>query len=121
MNKEEIETIKEEMCDKYCRYRRLWDEELMGGTLIDVVCEDCPMQRLKIKEYEEKQTNDEIRVGDEVILIKPNTKSIVRKISGDLYYLIGEDIAYYSDELKATGRHFDEIEEILKQKARDKE
>ena len=37
-----VEEVKEEMCDKYCKY----PEEYEGSEMIDVICVDCPLNRL---------------------------------------------------------------------------
>jgi len=72
----------------------------------------------KIKEYEENQkANDEIRVGDEVD--HDGLKSVVVKVWQDCVCTISQvgTTPSYTDKsvLKKTGKHFDEIEELLKQ------
>ena len=71
-----------------------------------------------IKEYEEKgKTDDEIKVGDEVD--HDGLKSVVVKVWQDCVCTISQvgTTLSYTDKsvLKKTGRHFDEIEELLKQ------
>lgn len=71
----------------------------------------------KVKEYEEKQKqdDDEIKVGDEVIF--PNgKKGIVWLIYGNECHTIGDYNRVRPKEyLKRTGRHFDQIAEVLEQ------
>lgn len=70
----------------------------------------------KLKAYEEKKADDEIKVGDEVIY-NGTTKCIVVRPENDERYasLIDSDGTHYSAdhrECKKTGRHFD-IQKIL--------
>lgn len=41
---EQIEDIKTQMCDHYCKYRDEWDED--DGPIEDVICKSCPLTRL---------------------------------------------------------------------------
>lgn len=42
-----IEEIKEEICDKYCKYPEIYDEEAEGIPLCDSEhCRNCPLCRL---------------------------------------------------------------------------
>ena len=41
---EQVEDIKTQMCDHYCKYRDEWDED--DGPIEDVICKSCPMTRL---------------------------------------------------------------------------
>lgn len=82
----------------------------------------------KIKEYEEKQTDDEIRVGDEVYIKTDGCKGIVWGIEdvdfenfGEYLVFGGTSTMYHGEHLEKTGRHFDQIEEVLKQMQEDKE
>lgn len=44
----EIEAIRNEMCDKYCRYPYEYDEEEEGIPLSDSeICKSCPLNRLE--------------------------------------------------------------------------
>jgi hypothetical protein len=49
MTLEDLETIKAEMCDKYCRYPFTADQEYL-----DKKCAECPLERIQIDE----RTND---------------------------------------------------------------
>lgn len=40
----EIEDIKTQMCDHYCKYTESWDED--DGPMEDVICKSCPLTRL---------------------------------------------------------------------------
>lgn len=45
---EEIEAIRNEMCDKYCRYPYEYNEEEEGIPLSDSeICKSCPLNRLE--------------------------------------------------------------------------
>lgn len=70
----------------------------------------------KIREYEEKQKVDEIRVGDEVD--HDGLKCVVVKVWQDCVCTISQvgTTPSYTDKsvLKKTGRHFDQIEELMK-------
>ena len=38
--------IIEKICDKYCKYPEVWDEEKEGKTLQEAVCDSCPLNDL---------------------------------------------------------------------------
>ena len=47
MSKEqEIENIKTQICERYCRYPYEWDEEKDGELSESDVCRECPLNRL---------------------------------------------------------------------------
>lgn len=63
-----------------------------------------------------KQTDDEIRVGDEVYIKTDGCKGIVWGIEFVEYLVFGgTSTMYYGEHLEKTGRHFDAIEEVLEQ------
>lgn len=89
----------------------------------------------KLHKYEEKkkQEENEIHVGDEVVInenaissFKPNTKAIVIMIDGcsDYSYNViianGDTDWVGKDEIRKTGRTFPEIVEVLKKLKEDK-
>ena len=42
-----IEEVKEEICQDYCKYPLIWDEEKEGKELTESdVCTSCPLNRL---------------------------------------------------------------------------
>lgn len=43
---QQIEEICSEICDKYCKYPAIYDEETTGETMIDAVCSKCPLGKL---------------------------------------------------------------------------
>ena len=44
---QEFEEIKEQICDKYCKYPDTWDAEKEGCELWESkICTNCPMNRL---------------------------------------------------------------------------
>ena len=44
---EQIEEIKEDICNNYCKYPDTWDEQKEGCELIDREhCQNCPLNRL---------------------------------------------------------------------------
>lgn len=76
----------------------------------------------KIKEYEEKQKQDdnEIKVGDEVVdgEVFNSGKGIVTFVSPVILYVLWYDGSTGRRKLtdvKKTGRHFDQVAEVLKQ------
>lgn len=82
----------------------------------------------KIKEYEEnqKQIDDEIKVGDEVIYDGGRIGVIVQvdKYGYRSYQIMnnhGECGCWITDDIKKTGRHFPQIAEVLKQMQEGKE
>ena len=80
----------------------------------------------KIKEYEEKQKqDDEIKVGDEVICYGTNNRKVVLGIKSSPtiahyyhYYCYSEESGMSTEDSNCmptkTGRHFDQIAEVLK-------
>lgn len=43
----DLEEILTEICDRYCKWPEIWDEEKEGMTLMDAKCADCPLNRLE--------------------------------------------------------------------------
>ena len=44
---DEIEDIKQKMCDHYCKYPNIWDREKEGCELWESrICLECPLMRL---------------------------------------------------------------------------
>ncbi len=44
---EQIESVKEDICNHYCKYPNEWDEKKEGIELCDSdICRDCPLNRL---------------------------------------------------------------------------
>ena len=41
-----VEEVKMEICDHYCKYPNMWDEEKEGTTLEEGKCTGCPLGRL---------------------------------------------------------------------------
>lgn len=78
----------------------------------------------KIKEYEEKQKTEDIKVGDEVYIIMENYPSIVTCIFSEsgldnpkAVHITGNGKYAVTpcSQLHKTGRHFDQIAEVLEQ------
>lgn len=43
----EIESVAKEICDEYCKWPLLWDEEAEGEALeTSHICKNCPLNRL---------------------------------------------------------------------------
>lgn len=43
---EMLQEIADEMCDKYCKYPDIWDEEAEGKELSESeICRNCPPER----------------------------------------------------------------------------
>lgn len=38
MDQERIENLSAEICENYCKYPDIWDEDLEGTTLVDAIC-----------------------------------------------------------------------------------
>ena len=78
----------------------------------------------KIKEYEKlTDINNDIKIGDEVIIKSSGEKMIVSNIYDvpyldngitKMYYCINflDSITVYSDEIKKTGRHYSQIDDL---------
>jgi hypothetical protein len=43
---QQLEKIAEEMCNKYCHYPYIWDEETDGELSESEHCANCPLNRL---------------------------------------------------------------------------
>lgn len=43
ITREQFEEIAEKICDKYCRYPEIWDEESDGELSESEVCRNCPL------------------------------------------------------------------------------
>ena len=73
----------------------------------------------KIREYEEKQKDEEIKVGDEVMYGSDKGVVTLTANTGNTFTVLGYDggwiIRTSKENLKKTGRHFSEIEAVLKQ------
>lgn len=72
--------------------------------------------------------DDEIRIGDEVYVINENYKSVVTHIFdtsyGPVAMLLSGDAKWLSMELQylnKTGKHYSQIEEVLKELRGDEE
>ena len=75
-------------------------------------------QEAKAKYEAWKRTKEEIRVGDEVIY-NSRTRAVVlepetEKKYGEIFTSEGSTIVVSHDDLEKTGRHFDEVEDLLK-------
>ena len=70
-------------------------------------------------EVEEKQTNDEIRVGDEVRGKSEKERGVVIECIDQTNFVVlcidGIARHSYINEFSKTGHHFDQIEEVLEQ------
>lgn len=77
----------------------------------------------KIKEYEEKKkAEEEIKVGDEVVVQHRTFKAVVSGIDGDLCCIVlsnGKTQHTWKSTVRKTGRHFDQIAEVLEQMKED--
>ena len=93
-------------------------EEIFGSLSIsNILCTNTASEAIaKIKEYEE------IKVGDEVVNVA-GKKSVVVQVEGLVITIVESDgvVGRWSKEdFKKTGRHFPQIEEILKLMQEDK-
>lgn len=86
----------------------------------DVVC-DITIQGIirRTKAYEEKKkAEEEIRVGDEVYFVDPNDKSVVTFVDKETKRVTilttrGKYASIRFSDAHKTGRHFDELEQLL--------
>lgn len=94
-------------------------DECFGHTTIQGVMTTYDTYREAKREYEKwKESKEEIRVGDEVIY-NSRTRAVVlepetEKKYGEIFTSDSSTIVVSHDDLKKTGRHFDEVEELLK-------
>lgn len=44
--KEDVETVKQKMCDSYCKYPENWDLKSMGSLSESEICQNCPLNNL---------------------------------------------------------------------------
>lgn len=94
-----------------------------GEIALTATCYDCCMSDSKYEstQSEYKCVDDEIRVGDEVIMYSNcNYKGVVISIPyGERFNVLSEDggvwIVYDKDDITKTGRHFPLITEMLDQ------
>ena len=91
-----------------------------GTISIDMILQYLPIPEImaRIKAYEEKKkAEEEIKVGDEIVCNCPNEQRvIITAICDGWVTFMRKDGACYSradKDLKKTGRHFDEIEQLL--------
>ena len=92
-------------------------------TITNMLLLDIPYQEAKAKYEAWKKKKDEIHVGDEITLYN-NVKLVVVTIDHETSVQgIDENGECYEcvelEGLKKTGRHFDEIEELLKKMKKD--
>ena len=96
--------------------------KIFGSAITSVILEKNSVFEAidKIKEYEEEQTDDEIKVGDEVT--DGDDTGVCTKISyeNNCLYVMWHDGSigdWYRniDKFKKTGRHFPQIVEVLEQ------
>lgn len=91
--------------------------DMMGCmTNFGEVMYNVPYQEAKAKYEAWRAERDEIRVGDEVEEIALNMRGIVTWIgdaSCSVMWDDGRPSTEFQKELRRTGRHFDEVEELL--------
>ena len=46
MTTQELEEIKEDICDNYCKYPTEYED----NEILEVVCNRCPLNKLEVKE-----------------------------------------------------------------------
>lgn len=119
------------ICDCNYPHNHLRMSVVKGDTLVKFFTETSASEAVQeIKSYEEKQkqTDAEVRVGDEVYIISENNKSVVTSIfnasHGPVAMLLSGDAKWIDVELQylnKTGKHYDAIEEVLKELRRDEE
>jgi hypothetical protein len=104
-----------------CEYQSRQTREILQNTEIscasDVFNNHTPAEAIaKIKAFEEEQK--EIKVGDEVFMnFNPGTGIVTRIVSDGRMHIIWNDGfsgTYNIADCKKTGRHFPQVEELLK-------
>ena len=129
------EAYEQGMKDAWAAARRIVLEPGFGGLIVfevvdifgtnsayDVLRNFEPQEAIeRLKAYDAKHQDDKakaIEVGDEVICDCPsNNRTIVVRANGDNITIMRKDGACYSRTISGvekTGRHFDEIEAVLK-------
>lgn len=96
------------------------NEDIQNWELYDLVAKYGAKKILddfKMWQEEKKKAEKEIRVGDEVITIG-NSKAVVTRIKDNCVRVMFKDGSGFREqhtisELKKTGRHFDEVEQLL--------
>lgn len=91
------------------------------GTLsIDMILQYLPMPEImaRIRAYEEKKkSEEEIKVGDEVVCNCPNEQRVIitAKYDGWVTFMRKDGACYSRAEtgMKKTGKHFDAVEQLL--------
>lgn len=80
----------------------------------------------KIKEYEEKKKEEEVKVGDEIQSSEQTEKAVVLSIGADGYWGCLQNNSFFTVNdkqkkyWKKTGKHYDEVEKIF-QKLKESE
>lgn len=46
---EEYAKMAEDMCNDYCKYPLIWDEERLGDLSESEICENCPIVRFGVR------------------------------------------------------------------------
>lgn len=117
---EAIAKIKEYEDSQKCKTCKYY-----GHALDDVVGTDVCYGCVNNKMYKEKQTDDEIRVGDEVKGKFDKEHGIVIECDDEQKHFAilcsdGQIRHSYVDDITKTGRHFSQIEDVLAQMKEDK-
>lgn len=104
------EAARKVLCDSEClvKLEDIFDDHTLDGIFNTYTASEAIA---KIKEYEE------IKVGDEVVNVT-GKKSVVVRVCGSVITLVesnGVTGRWEKEDFKKTGRHFSQIEEVLKQ------
>ena len=94
-------------------------KEIFGTTSASTIIDTLSVYDVisKIKKYEEKHIDNEIKVGDEVIHDGEQI-GIVTQVDEFGYQIMesgGESGFYITEDIRKTNRHFPQIAEVLKQ------
>jgi hypothetical protein len=110
-----------------CARRLISDSEfreVFGNYTSDEIIENFPASEAVAKyEEQQKQKEEEICVGDEVILKRENTKAVVCNISKytdkqPYSILMGDDgmtVYVNKNDITKTGKHYSQIDEVIEQ------
>ena len=126
-DREAIEDEVWELADYMCRMGVLERDICFGFQLTTEVTANLSYQEAKSKFEAWMKSEDEINVGDEIYSDGDYEKAVVMEIYGDgsvsVYTKSGHTEHWWNKmhNLKKTGRHFDEVEELLKKMRGDKD
>ena len=116
---EAVETIEDEVWELADNIHGMIIQDRMscfGFALTSAVTSNLSYREAKAKYEAWLKKKDEIHVGDEVYPCNPKAPRVVTKIHNRVAYQMGHDGNMWADDiddLHKTGRHFDEVADLL--------